>query len=233
MTVVDALAGPAPDHLAQLLVSGGLNLVSGQGAGTGSKLGDVAAAYREPTAQAFKGMAADRSGNRALAASLLKGLGKSDIDKLKREADQIAELTGRDPGKVFNDLLNQMLYKDPKSPQTVARENFKSRVLALVSDKDYTGNIKIHPEPAERTLRAYDQLKIDYPELYQKVSPGTPYLNEKITDEAVINQDGTISVQETKVTKLRDGQVYFNYMDNTWYSFDKAKNLLRPAIPAE
>ena len=96
ISLIDQVGGPAPDHLAQLLISGGLNLVSGVGAGTGSKLGDIAAAYKDPTTQAFKGMAEDRTSKRSLAASLLKGTDAKGFNKYLKIADQM--LASKAPG---------------------------------------------------------------------------------------------------------------------------------------
>ena len=231
MSMIDAISGPAPDHLAQLLISGGLNLVSGVGAGTGSKLGDVAAAYKGPTAQAFKGMATDRSGNKVLAATLLKGLGKTDIDKIKRNAAQLAKESDMSYDQAFNALLNRHLFKDPTNPSERAYKELETRAKALYQETDNRNRILIVPDGARKTIKALDKLREDYPDIAKNVYPTEPYLQDRIKKGSKPDGKGNLVPDEKVIIKLSPGQVYYDYIDGIWYSFDG--KLLVPALPSE
>jgi len=231
MSMIDAISGPAPDHLAQLLISGGLNLVSGVGAGTGSKLGDVAAAYKGPTAQAFKGMATDRSGNKVLAATLLKGLGTSDMDKVIRNGKQIAKQFNLSEKEGIKIAYDKMYFKDDLSQEAIARNEFETRAKALYQEKDNRNRILIVPDGARKTIKALDKLRKDYPDIAKDVFPTEPYLQDKIKKGSPPDGKGNLVPNEQVKIKLSPGQVYYDYIDGIWYSFDG--KLLTPAIPAE
>ncbi len=231
MSMIDAISGPAPDHLAQLMIKGGLNLVSGVGAGTGSKLGDIAAAYKDPTAQAFKGMATDRSGNKVLAATLLKGLGASDMDKVIRSGKQIAKQFNLSEDEGIKIAFNRMYFKDDLTPGAIARNEFESRAKALYQEKDNRNRILIVPDGARKTIKALDKLREDYPAIAKSVFPSEPYLQDKIKKGSKPDGKGNLVPNEKVIIKLNPGQVYYDYIDGIWYSFDG--KLLTPAIPAE
>jgi hypothetical protein len=231
MSMIDAISGPAPDHLAQLMIKGGLNLVSGVGAGTGSKLGDIAAAYKGPTDQAFKAMATDRSGNKVLAATLLKGLGASDMDKVIRSGKQIAKQFNLSEKEGIKIAFNQKFHKDDLSPEAIARNEFESRAKALYQEKDNRNRILIVPDGARKTIRALDKLREDYPAIAKSVFPSEPYLQDRIKKGSKPDGKGNLVPDEKVIIKLNPGQVYYDYIDGIWYSFDG--KLLTPAIPAE
>ena len=236
MSMIDAISGPAPDHLAQLLISGGLNLVSGVGAGTGSKLGDVAAAYKGPTAQAFKGMATDRSGNKVLAATLLKGLGASDMDKVIRNGKQIAKQFNLSEKEGIKIAYDKMYFKDDLTQEAIARNEFESRAKALYQEEDNRKRVLISPDGARKTIRALDKLSKENEELAAKVSDIQPYVSSKVRQNSPLAKDGTGNRVPNEIAriKLNTGQVYYDYRDGIWYEFDG--KLLIPApvrVPAE
>jgi len=231
ISLIDQVGGPAPDHLAQLLISGGLNLVSGVGAGTGSKLGDIAAAYKGPTDQAFKAMATDRSGNKVLAATLLKGLGASDMDKVIRSGKQIAKQFNLSEDEGIKIAFNQKYHKDDLNPEAIARNELESRAKALYQEKDNRNRILIVPDGARKTIRALDKLREDYPAIAKSVFPSEPYLQDRIKKGSKPDGKGNLVPDEKVIIKLNPGQVYYDYIDGIWYSFDG--KLLTPAIPAE
>ena len=236
MSMIDAISGPAPDHLAQLLISGGLNLVSGVGAGTGSKLGDVAAAYKGPTAQAFKGMATDRSGNKVLAATLLKGLGTSDMDKVIRSGKQIAKQFNLSEDEGIKIAFNQKYHKDDLTPGAIARNEFETRAKALYQEEDNRKRVLISPDGARKTIRALDKLSKENEKLAAKVSDIQPYVSSKVRLNSPLAKDGTGNRVPNEIAriKLNTGQVYYDYRDGIWYEFDG--KLLTPApvrVPAE
>ena len=225
INLIDQVGGPAPDHLAQLLISGGLNLVSGVGAGTGSKLGDVAAAYKGPTAQAFKGMATDRSGNKVLAATLLKGLGTSDMDKVIRSGKQIAKQFNLSEDEGIKIAFNRMYFKDELTQETIDRNAFKERWLPLTKPDD-RGKILISVDGAKKTIRAYDKLRETNEKVYKKVYGTEMFLQDKIRKGSSDDGKGNLKPNDIVKIKLNTGQVYYSHMDDVWYEFDG--KLLRP-----
>ena len=234
MTAVDALAGPAPDHLAQLLISGGLNLVSGVGAGTGSKLGDIAAAYKDPTAQAFKSMATDRSSNKVLAASLLKNLPKSIVDKLTRESFDIAEALGT-PEKqpeIFKGLVDKHLHKDPKSKQERHLDHIDKMAKSYYDDLDVSDDRKIQYNSAQQVAKAVWELEQDDKnrDIAQKVLQNQPYIQEEFLFGATDGPNkGDIKIAEEHQDELSVGAVYYNYRNRTWYEVFE-DGILKPVV---
>ena len=84
--LIDAIAGGGrQDGLSQFLIGGGLNLVSGENEGD-TILQTLAGAYKQPTQQLFAQQAKDKSGRRAIAASLIGKMGGDDISKIQRNA---------------------------------------------------------------------------------------------------------------------------------------------------
>ena len=236
MSMIDAISGPAPDHLAQLMIKGGMNLVSGVGAGTGSKLGDIAAAYKGPTDQAFKAMATDRSGNKVLAATLLKGLGASDMDKVIRSGKQIAKQFNLSEEEGIKIAYDKMYFKDDLSQEAIARNEFETRAKALYQEEDNRKRVLISPDGARKTIRALDKLSKENEELAAKVSDIQPYVSSKVRQNSPLAKDGTGNRVPNEIAriKLNTGQVYYDYRDGIWYEFDG--KLLTPApvrVPAE
>ena len=69
--LIDAVSGAGrQDNLSNLLISGGMNLLSGENEGD-NVLQTLAGAYKQPTQQLFAQQAKDKSGRRAIAASLI------------------------------------------------------------------------------------------------------------------------------------------------------------------
>ena len=236
MSMIDAISGPAPDHLAQLMIRGGMNLVSGVGAGTGSKLGDVAAAFKGPTDQAFKAMATDRSGNKVLAATLLKGLGASDMDKVIRNGKQIAKQFNLSEEEGIKIAYDKMYFKDDLSQEAIARNEFETRAKALYQEEDNRKRVLISPDGARKTIRALDKLSKENEKLAAKVSDIQPYVSSKVRLNSPLAKDGTGNRVPNEIAriKLNTGQVYYDYRDGIWYEFDG--KLLTPApvrVPAE
>jgi len=218
------------------MIRGGMNLVSGVGAGTGSKLGDVAAAFKGPTDQAFKAMATDRSGNKVLAATLLKGLGASDMDKVIRSGKQIAKQFNLSEDEGIKIAFNQKYHKDDLTPGAIARNEFETRAKALYQEEDNRKRVLISPDGARKTIRALDKLSKENEKLAVKVSDIQPYVSSKVRLNSPLAKDGTGNRVPNEIAriKLNTGQVYYDYRDGIWYEFDG--KLLTPApvrVPAE
>ena len=227
MSMIDAISGPAPDHLAQLLISGGLNLVSGVGAGTGSKLGDIAAAYKDPTAQAFQGMAADRTSKRSLAASLLKGRDSKGFDKYLKMADQMIAMGAPGIEGLSRVELAMRIYEDKerytqqKTPDVLAREEFIAEAKSYGKDIDNKGNPLIKITAGRRIATARRKLEKDNPELHNKVDLNKPYVDPRV--QTTRDNGGNLLVEEGDRFRFKTQRVYYDTGTNKWYLFDGEK----------
>ena len=77
MNLVKSFAGPAPDPVPELLVSGGLNLMSGQSAGGGT-LANIAGSFKKPTETLFAAKRAERTHDIGLAMQAFENLSKDE-----------------------------------------------------------------------------------------------------------------------------------------------------------
>ena len=229
INLIDQVGGPAPDHLAQLLISGGLNLVSGVGAGTGSKLGDIAAAYKDPTAQAFKGMAADRTSKRSLAASLLKGKDTKGFNKFLIIADQM--IKNKAPGieGLSRVELATKLWKqanETRQSMSDADKDFKEKTRQLEilqDDKDIQGNPRLNGPEINRFYAAREKLKKDYPEQYKNLGHNQYISPKDSTDLQRAPESGIITVSEDLDGLYNNGDLIYDFDTNAWYTYDKSK----------
>jgi len=227
INLIDQVGGPAPDHLAQLLISGGLNLVSGVGAGTGSKLGDIAAAYKDPTTQAFKGMAEDRTSKRSLAASLLKGTDAKGFNKYLKIADQM--LASNAPGTEGVDRVtlakrlwdDDNKYRQQKSEVDIEREDFNREAESYTRDKNNKGNSLIKIVGGREIATARRKLAKERPELHEKVDVNKPYVDPRVTTTQ--GKNGILLVEEGDRFRFKTQRVYYDIRTNKWYLFDGEK----------
>ena len=124
-----------------------------------------------------------------------------------------------------------MYFKDDLTQEAIARNEFETRAKALYQEKDNRNRILIVPDGARKTIKALDKLRKDYPDIAKNVYPTEPYLQDKIKKGSKPDGKGNLVPNEKVIIKLSPGQVYYDYIDGIWYSFDG--KLLTPAIPAE
>ena len=176
--LIDAVSGAGrQDNLSNLLISGGMNLLSGENEGD-NVLQTLAGAYKQPTQQLFAQQAKDKSGRRAIAASLIGKTGGDDISKIQRNAKKISDITGRPYDQVLNEGINKFLYKDPMNPNEIQRMEKQRFAKNIMADKDVFGNLKINPEAIPTVVNEYFRvMKND--KLKEKVDISKVYLNIK------------------------------------------------------
>ncbi len=110
-------AGPTgSDALANLLIQGGLGLVSGEGAGKGT-LGSIATAFQKPTAAALDQASRENAFQRQLRLKAIEGQYKFKRDEALARKKEFAKLQQAEAVQgIFNqklDNINQAL-KDPQ-----------------------------------------------------------------------------------------------------------------------
>jgi hypothetical protein len=129
LSLVDQLAGgTGVSPVSQLLISGGLNLLGGVGAG-GTKLQELAAAFKQPSDQLFKNMAGERAQKRALAASLVSKMDNKKLDALRKAEFLIKRKPGESEAD-FNSRLNAEAAKIIRQKEFGVEERFKRKAKA-------------------------------------------------------------------------------------------------------
>jgi hypothetical protein len=132
LSLVDQLAGgTGVSPVSQLLISGGLNLLGGVGAG-GTKLQELAAAFKQPSEQLFKNMAGERAQKRALAASLVAKMDNKKLDAQRKAAF----LVKRKPGESEADYNSRLR---AKTAQLIKQE---PSVLGNKTYEEYAKDLK-------------------------------------------------------------------------------------------
>ena len=211
--MIDAIAGgKRQDNLSNLLISGGMNLLSGENEGD-NVLQTLAGAYKQPTQQLFATQAADTKGRRAIAASLIGKMGGDDISKIQRNAKKISDITGRPYDQVLNEGINKFLYKDPMNPNEIQRMEKQRFAKNIMADKDVFGNLKINPEAIPTVTNEFFRvMKND--KIKDKIDISKVYLNKKdLKKEKSIkiqtNEGEKNAFDASDIKGLENGYIYY------------------------
>jgi len=117
MNLVKSFAGPAPDPVPELLVTGGLNVLSGQHAGGGT-LANIAGSFKKPTETLFAAKRAERSQDMALAMQAYENLSKDEKIMMEKRAQLLVD---QGLAKNLAEALRMELYRKTEDPR-LARE---------------------------------------------------------------------------------------------------------------
>lgn len=225
MNLVQQVAGPTGgfgDPISQLLISGGLGLASEKR--PGGLLANIAGAFKGPTQQMFKDIAAEKQLKTSLAAGLVKDLSKTDIDKIKNQARQISNETGRDYNEVFNALVNKLLYKDPTSPQDLARKTEAEAIKDIQSQPQNLttrGDSVLPLDAAKKVYRSKQSLRESSPELARDLDPTKDNLSIEDIQDNTISFDAATGSYTSKdvnvMNEYREGSIYYDIYTNRWY----------------
>ena len=148
--LLERFAGPGPStqsDLSDLLISGGLNLLSGRGAGKGT-LGSIAESYREPYQTFSKARAGEDMLKRQLRMSAATQAISSDeareLQKMKVEAAQAEDIR-----KIQQEDKKLAITTDPSvAPIYDALQNFKKQGLGVYKITSIVGTgDKAKPSP--------------------------------------------------------------------------------------
>ena len=176
LSLVDQLAGgTGVSPVSQLLISGGLNLLGGVGAG-GTKLQELAAAFKQPSEQLFKSMAGERAQKRALAASLVAKMDNKKLDAQRKAAF----LVKRKPGESEADYNSRLRAKTAQlieQGEFGVERRFKAKMKAE-EIKNITADTGLQGGDAERFYEfkrseKLKQLEKEFPDknFRTKISP--------------------------------------------------------------
>src|SRR6056300_1027716 len=174
------------DPLTQFLLQYGPAVASQRP--TGSTIGTLVAAAKEPTAQLLKDVQAQKKLKTGVALEVLDQLSDEDIAPFIEKAKQISKETGRPYKDVLNELYQTEIYRKEQSPQEKARETEETYMAGLINQKDVMGNPLITTYGAEEVVREIDKVKAGKVEgvSYNDIDIDQPYLRR---DTEIIAED--------------------------------------------
>ena len=236
--LIDAVSGAGrQDNLSNLLISGGMNMLTGEYEGD-NVLQTAAGAYKQPTQQLFASQAKDRSGKRAIAASLISKMGTGGLEKfrgiardlLKQESYQKKYGTDANAvNKLAGVLFEESRFRKPVSPNEAKYQKDKASIATLSSMKD-----KIYKSPSltapEAELVNEELNKIKKTDSYDIVDIGKIFADKdqdypsmpsiKIKDQA----GKPIELKVYAVTEDEDyytpGKLYYKISDRSWFKYN-------------
>jgi len=190
-------AGPTgSDALANLLIQGGLGLVSGEGAGKGT-LGSIATAFQKPTAAALDQASRENAFQRQLRLKAIEGQYKFKRDEALARKKEFAKLQQAEAVQgIFNqklDNINQAL-KDPQFSNVEEGSDLAKAKQNLEKQRD---SIKQQAEQAK--------LKILIPG-DSRQDQILKFAGEILDSGSVENADEAISVATGIVDQIRSGE---------------------------
>ena len=190
-------AGPTgSDALANLLIQGGLGLVSGEGAGKGT-LGSIATAFQKPTAAALDQASRENAFQRQLRLKAIEGQYKFKRDEALARKKEFAKLQQAEAVQgIFNqklDNINQAL-KDPQFANVEEGSDLAKAKQKLEKQRD---SIKQQAEQAK--------LKILIPG-DSRQDQILKFAGEILDSGSVENADEAISAATSIVDQIRSGE---------------------------
>jgi len=190
-------AGPTgSDALANLLIQGGLGLVSGEGAGKGT-LGSIATAFQKPTAAALDQASRENAFQRQLRLKAIEGQYKFKRDEALARKKEFAKLQQAEAVQgIFNqklDNINQAL-KDPQFANVEEGSDLAKAKQNLEKQRD---SIKQQAEQAK--------LKILIPG-DSRQDQILKFAGEILDSGSVENADEAISAATSIVDQIRSGE---------------------------
>tara|TARA_E500000178_G_scaffold329169_1_gene359822 strand:- start:54 stop:881 length:828 start_codon:yes stop_codon:yes gene_type:complete len=218
--MIDQLAGvgqsPLSDPLTQFLLGTGQRLIGGEAAG-GTKLQEIVGATKQPLEVAIKQQALKDAGRRKLAASLI---GKTKTGDFLQKWNQVKGSdiypdTAEGLQKFRNDYAKGLSFeRKPKAAADIAAEEKSFRVKEYA--KRFERNMEdVDPRVINEIVVQQDKLEKD-PKYSQKIDSNKGYV--EMSD---VQTGQTIPVEDPD--DYRNGYVYYNYLNNTWYTFDGEK----------
>ena len=195
MNLIKGFAGPAPDPVPELLVTGGLNVLSGQHAGGGT-LANIAGSFKKPTETFFAAKRAERAQDTALAMQAYENLSKDEKIMMEKRAQLLVD---QGLAKNLAEALRMELYRKTEDPGMARTRRIEERT------GEYTKGTFPDSYAIGQAKATFD---IDRP----TITANNPDLDFDPIDP-FIDVEG-------KRTSYRAGAIYFNPADGTYMRFD-------------
>ena len=127
--MIDAIAGgKRQDNLSNLLISGGMNLLSGENEGD-NVLQTLAGAYKKPTEKLFAQQSRDAQSRRALAGQLIA---KSTVGDAAKAWKEYGKYSGLSEEAFYKQYGRSKLYKDEPTPE-MKNAKLKSDFIKIIT----------------------------------------------------------------------------------------------------
>ena len=195
MNLVKSFAGPAPDPVPELLVTGGLNVLSGQHAGGGT-LANIAGSFKKPTETFFAAKRAERAQDTALAMQAYENLSKDEKIMMEKRAQLLVD---QGLAKNLAEALRMELYRKTEDPGMARTRRIEERT------GEYTKGTFPDSYAIGQAKATFD---IDRP----TITANNPDLNFDPVDP-FIDVAG-------KRTNYTSGSVYYNPANGKYYRYD-------------
>jgi len=230
--LIDAVSGAGgQDNLSNLLISGGMNLLSGENEGD-NVLQTLAGAYKQPTQQLFASQARDRSGKRAIAASLISKMGTGGLEKfrgiardlLKQESYQKKYGTDANAiNKLAGDLFEKDQYRKPVSPDEAAYQQKKARVEGFQKKKNIFKESDLGTLEASELDKGISRVE-NNEDLSNRIDLGQPYFPKNVDYESgasvkIQGKDARVLIPDDK-DPFTSGKIYYNINERAWFVYD-------------
>ena len=121
MNMVKSFAGTAQDPFPEMLVGGGLNLISGQSAG-GGLLSNVAGSFKGPTKQLFAAKRTERAQDIGLAMQAFENLSEDERLLLEKQAQLLVD---KNLAPNLQSALRSLIYKKAEDPSIARRRRIE------------------------------------------------------------------------------------------------------------
>ena len=179
------------DVLANLLIRGGLGLVSGEGAGKGT-LGAIATAFKGPTEQALAEMSALKQDPAAMltAKTAIEQKGAERLQRLKNQQEKTEQLY-KHLIKFYNikDENYQLVHCESYNDKFTLNINQDLDCIYVEKDSDIFKNIFLYTKVIENAkeihcinssfIHLVDRIAVDKPLFYHKIRHSNLFLSDK------------------------------------------------------
>jgi len=231
--LIDAVSGAGrQDNLSNLLISGGMNLLSGENEGD-NVLQTLAGAYKQPTQQLFAQQAKDRSGKRTIAASLISKMGTGGLEKFRGIARDLIKSNkkyrdqyGTDANainKLAGDLFEKDQYRKPVSPDEAAYQQKKARVEGFQKKKNIFKESDLGTLEASELDKGISRVE-NNEDLSNRIDLGQPYFPKNVDYESgasvkIQGKDARVLIPDDK-DPFTSGKIYYNINERAWFVYD-------------
>jgi len=218
--LIDAIAGgKRQDNLSNLLISGGMNLLSGENEGN-NVLQTLAGAYKQPTQQLFASQAKDRSGRRAIAASLISKMKTGDAEQAWKDKGQYTNMSKE---QFMKEYAMSELYKKKTNPEEAAFQKKNKRVEGFQKKKNIFKEADLGTLEAMELDKGISRIEKNE-DLTNRIDLGQPYFPKNVDYESgtsvkINGKDARVLIPDDK-DPFTSGKVYYNINERAWFVYD-------------
>ena len=194
------------DPLTQFLLSYGPALATTTG--SGSTIGNIIAAGKEPTETLFKDLDSKRKARQAIGLELFKDMDDDTATQFIKKAKQISEETGRDYQEVLNELYQTEIYRKKKEPTEQLKGDKGDIIDSIISvTSNMYGTPTIDKMQGELIYEDIEKFKKQDPEAYSnfmRIKGKNKFVFAAGEYEGSLS-DGAQILKNSNLTKIPEG----------------------------